>query len=68
MTVDLPFAMTDDLLKECVEKYSVIVCPMSFFCLEEGAGANQIRLAFSNRTEEEIREGIKRLSRFVRSR
>jgi len=68
MTVDLPFEMTDDLLKECVEKYSVIVCPMSFFCLEEGAGANQIRLAFSNRTEEEIREGIKRLSRFVRSR
>ena len=67
MVVDLPFAMTDDLLKKCVEEYSVIVCPMSFFCLDEAAAAHQIRLAFSTRTPEEIHEGIARLSNFVKS-
>lgn len=67
MTVDLPFAMTDELLKQCVEEYSVIVCPMSFFCLDEAAAAHQIRLAFSTRTPEEIRKGIKQLSQFVKN-
>lgn len=67
MVVDLPFAMTDELLKKCVEEYSVIVCPMSFFCLDEAAAAHQIRLAFSTRTPEEIREGIARLSKFIKS-
>lgn len=67
MTVDLPFAMTDELLKQCVEEYSVIVCPMSFFCLDEAAAAHQIRLAFSTRTPKEIHEGIKRLSNFVKN-
>ena len=66
LVINLPFKVTAELLKECVENYSVIFCPMSFFCLDPEAGAYQIRLAYSPRTHEEIREGIGRLSDFVK--
>ncbi|MCP4152116.1 MAG: aminotransferase class I/II-fold pyridoxal phosphate-dependent enzyme, partial [bacterium] len=68
LVVDIPFNMTDELLKECVEKYQVICCPMSFFCLDEEAGANQIRLAFSNLSIEKIAEGMRRLATFIKNK
>ncbi|MCU0289137.1 MAG: PLP-dependent aminotransferase family protein [Acidobacteria bacterium] len=68
LSMDIPFAMTDELLKECVEKYDVIFCPMSFFCLDSNRGTRQIRLAFSNMTPEKIQEGVKRLSAFIRAK
>ena len=66
LVINTPFAIDNTLLKKCVEEYSVIVCPMSFFCLDEAAGGNQVRLAFSNLPVEGIREGIKRLARFIK--
>jgi (S)-3,5-dihydroxyphenylglycine transaminase len=67
LVLDLPFEITDELLKECVEKYSVIFCPMSFFCLHPGKGARQIRLAFSNLSMDKIEQGIAQLSAFVKN-
>jgi len=68
LVVDIPFKMTPELLKECVEDYSVIFCPMSFFCLQPETGAQQIRLAYSSRSHQEIRDGIERLSRFIKDK
>lgn len=68
LSMDIPFEMTDQLLKECVEKYNVIFCPMSFFCLDSTRGTRQIRLAFSNMTPEKIQEGVQRLSAFIRAK
>lgn len=68
LVIDVPFSVTNGLLKECVEKYSVIFCPMSFFCLNGEVGQNQIRLAFSNLSVEEIKNGIERLSVFIKQK
>jgi (S)-3,5-dihydroxyphenylglycine transaminase len=68
LVVDLPFNITDELLKECVENYSVIFCPMSFFCINEEVGNQQIRLAFSNLSAKEIKKGIERLSSFIKQK
>ncbi|MCP5049897.1 MAG: PLP-dependent aminotransferase family protein, partial [bacterium] len=64
--IDIPFPIDDALLKKCVEEYSVIVCPMSFFCLNEAAGGNQVRLAFSNLPADGIRKGIRQLAQFIK--
>lgn len=68
LSMDVPFEMTDQLLQECVEKYSVIFCPMSFFCLDSTRGTRQIRLAFSNMTIENIQQGVQRLSAFIKAK
>lgn len=69
MVVNIPFKMTDDLLKECVENYHVIFCPMSFFCLEPSELAQkQIRLAFSNLSAQTIHQGIQRLATFIKAK
>ena len=68
LVVNIPFKMTPELLKECVEDYSVIVCPMSFYCLNPETGAHQIRLAYSPRSHQEIRDGIERLARFIKDK
>ena len=68
LSMDIPFEMTDELLKECVEKYAVIFCPMSFFCLDSSRGTRQIRLAFSNMTAEKIQQGVQRLSAFIKAK
>ena len=65
MVLNIPFQLTDELLKKCVEQYSVIFCPMSFFYLNQKEGAKQIRLAFSNLSIEKIKKGIERLSSFI---
>lgn len=67
MVIDIPFSVSDNLILECAEKYSVIFCPMYLFCLNKTKGANQIRLAFSNLTTDEIELGIERLARFLQS-
>jgi (S)-3,5-dihydroxyphenylglycine transaminase len=67
LVLDLPFEITDALLKECVQQYSVIFCPMSFFCLDSGKESRQIRLAYSNLSTKKIEQGIARLSAFVKN-
>ncbi len=67
LTLDLPFAFTDDCLLACARDYGVVVCPMSFFSLTPGR-EGQVRLAFSYVTEEQIEEGIARFARFVQDR
>ena len=68
MSMEIPFAMTNELLKECVEKFGVIVCPMSFFYIDEEQGTRQMRLAFSNLSAEKIKEGIGRLANFIKQK
>lgn len=68
LTMNVPFAITNELLRECVEDYKVIFCPMSFFYINEEVGARQLRLAFSNLSIEKIREGIDRLAKFIKSK
>ena len=68
LVVDVPFKVTGELLKECVEHHSVIFCPIYFFCLNEAAGAYQIRLAFSNLSPAKIEQGIESLSAFIKKK
>jgi (S)-3,5-dihydroxyphenylglycine transaminase len=70
LVMDLPFKVTRDLVKECVEQYNVIFCPMFFFCLEgeRAANAHQIRLAYSTLPPEKIREGAARLAGFIKTK
>jgi (S)-3,5-dihydroxyphenylglycine transaminase len=67
LTVNLPFAFDDESLTACARDYGVVVCPMSFFSLTAGR-ERQVRLSFSYVSEEQIEEGVGRLSRFVRDR
>ncbi len=67
MVIDLPFAVKQEHLRRCVENYAVIFCPMSFFYLDEAAGSNRIRLAFSNLHPQAIGQGVDRLSAFIKS-
>ena len=67
LVIDLPFKVTEDHLRRCVEDYSVIFCPMSFFCLNEEAGINRIRLAFSNLSPDKIEQGMEKLSAFIKA-
>jgi (S)-3,5-dihydroxyphenylglycine transaminase len=69
LVLNVPFKVTDELLKECVQDYSVIFCPMSFFCLKQTEqNQHQIRLAFSNLSEEKIQQGIQRLADFIKAK
>lgn len=68
LSMNVPFKITNELLRECVEDYRVIFCPMSFFYINEEVGAHQMRLAFSNLSIEKIREGIDRLAKFIESK
>lgn len=65
LVLNIPFPMTESMLRDCVEKQGVIFCPMSFFSLQRGVGSHQIRLAFSALSEERIRQGIERLARYI---
>ena len=64
-TVKIPFDPTNELVVEGIEKYGVIVCPMSMFCIDPENGKNMIRLSFSHMTPEEIREGIGRMKNWI---
>ena len=68
LIMDIPFRMTNQLLRECVKDYGVIVCPISFFYLTPERENRQIRLAFSNTSKLLIREGLLRLAKFIKAK
>jgi (S)-3,5-dihydroxyphenylglycine transaminase len=63
----LPFAVTQQDLMRCIERYEVIWTPMSVFCIEERESC-EIRLSFSYVTPEQIERGIAALAAFVKWR
>lgn len=65
--VKLPFEVGKEEVVECAEKFKVIFTPMSFFYLNEG-GENELRLAFSNLSLEEIKIGIDRLADYIKNK
>jgi (S)-3,5-dihydroxyphenylglycine transaminase len=67
MRIQLPFAVNKQEVVTCAEQFGVIVTPMSFFYLQQG-GENEIRLAFSNVTAAQIKEGINRLANYIKSK
>src|SRR5260221_962028 len=65
--IALPFNVDRQDVIACAEKFGVIFTPMSFFYFN-GGGQNEIRLAFSNVSPEEIKTGIGRLAGFLVSK
>jgi (S)-3,5-dihydroxyphenylglycine transaminase len=65
VVVTLPFEFGRQELVACAGNYGVIVSPMSFFALR-GGFRNQVRLAFSNASPDEIDQGVERFQKFVR--
>ena len=65
--MSLPFNIDKSDVSECAARYKVMFCPMRHFYLR-GGGENEIRLAFSNLSAENIREGIRRLADFLQSK
>jgi (S)-3,5-dihydroxyphenylglycine transaminase len=61
----VPFSITEEHVYACAKDFGVIFTPMSFFYLGKG-GENEIRLAFSYAPLEKIKEGIERLSKYLR--
>lgn len=64
--VDLPFEFDEQAVFDCAQNNKVICMPVSFFCLEKGARANQIRLSFSYYQSKEIDLGVQRLADYIR--
>ena len=67
LILKVPFKVTREDVIRCAEVNKVIFTPMSFFYMNEG-GENELRLAFSNVTKEEIINGVQRLSEFIKSK
>ena len=65
--VTLPFSVKTSDVYKCAAEYGVIFCPMQFFYIDNEVD-NEIRLTFSNLNFDEIEEGVRRLSLFLRSR
>ncbi|MFE3170881.1 PLP-dependent aminotransferase family protein [Amycolatopsis sp. NPDC059090] len=65
LLVHVPFRADLAALERSARDYGVGWAPMSMFYLGEG-GTNTIRLGFSSLAEDEIREGVRRLARFIR--
>ena len=65
--VELPeYINTVEMFPEAIEKKVAYVTGKSFFV--DGNGLNTMRLNFTNASDEEIREGIKRLAEVVKKR
>jgi (S)-3,5-dihydroxyphenylglycine transaminase len=64
ITVHLPFAFGTDELVACANGYGAILMPMRYFSLTASVD-NQVRIAYSAVTVEQLREGIARFARFV---
>lgn len=64
-TVKIPFDPTNELVVDGIEKYGVIVCPMSMFCINPENGRNMIRLSFSHMTPDEIKTGMGRMKKWI---
>lgn len=67
ITLTLPFNISDAELYECAGAYNVIWTPMSYFYIGQSL-SNSIRLSFSYVTKEQIDNGIKSFSQFVKAR
>ncbi|MCB2411217.1 PLP-dependent aminotransferase family protein [Hymenobacter lucidus] len=67
ITIFVPFAVTKEEVIICAEQHGLIFTPMSFFYLHEG-GKQQIRLAFSNVSEEEINTAVYRLAEYFKTK
>ena len=61
----IPFDPTNELVVDGIEKYGVIVCPMSMFCINPENGRNMIRLSFSHMTPDEIKTGMGRMKKWI---
>ena len=66
-TLKIPFDPTQEMIMDAVEKFGVIVCPMSMFCIDSENGKNKIRLSFSQMTPDQINEGMLRLKKWIYS-
>jgi (S)-3,5-dihydroxyphenylglycine transaminase len=65
--MSLPFPIDMKDVAECAAEYKVMFCPMRYFYLRSG-GENEIRLAFSNLSPENIVAGIRQLAAYLRSK
>jgi (S)-3,5-dihydroxyphenylglycine transaminase len=63
--VKVPFEFGWQQVRTCASQKQVIVCPMIMFCVAARL-INEIRLSFSDASEEEIEDGLDRLASFVR--
>jgi (S)-3,5-dihydroxyphenylglycine transaminase len=64
LTMRVPFTAGNEALTRSAEDFGVIWTPMSYF-YPHGGGDRTIRLSVSYLTEEDITEGITRLSNFI---
>jgi (S)-3,5-dihydroxyphenylglycine transaminase len=64
LLLDVPFVADLDALRRSAGEFGVAWAPMSMFHVDKG-GEHTIRLGFSSLTEDEIREGVRRLARFI---
>ena len=65
LTVTLPFKMTKKLLFTCANDYGIIITPISYFSILPGH-ENQVRLAFSNISQDKIENSINHFSQFIK--
>lgn len=66
LTMHVPFAAGNEALARSAENFGVIWTPMSYF-YPHGGGDRSIRLSVSYLSQEEITEGIARLSSFIQA-
>ena len=64
VVISVPFAADDSLLEYSARQYGVLWTPMSHF-YSDGAGTQQLRLAFSQLTPDQIGTGLDRLAALV---
>ncbi|MFD2785406.1 aminotransferase-like domain-containing protein [Hymenobacter rubripertinctus] len=67
LTVSVPFTVAKEEVIICAENHGMIFTPMSFFYLSKGGG-QQIRLAFSNVSKEEIKDAVHRLASYFKTK
>lgn len=64
LTFRVPFLVDNEALARSAGEFGVIWTPMSYF-YPEGGGESVIRLSVSYVTDDDIREGVDRLGRFI---
>ena len=67
LVVDLPFGFGQAETRHLAEAHGVLVTPMSLFS-PTGRCGRQVRLSFSAVSQENIREGVRRLATYIRQR
>ena len=67
LCLKLPFMVTSEDLARSAKEYGVLWTPMAYFFLHQST-SNEIRLAFSYVTTEQIQRGIGALARMVKQR